>query len=95
MILIGCIIQARMGSSRLPGKVLKKINGKVPMLKFQLDQLKYSKYIILQNKLSDQEINECYPGYKKMILSKPYSSDNVERIPKNELKDILSKSDLL
>ena len=54
-----------------------------------------SKYIILQNKLSDQEINERYPGYKKMILSKPYSSDNVERIPKNELKDILSKSDLL
>ena len=54
-----------------------------------------SKYIILQNKLSDQEINECYPGYKKMILSKPYSSDNVERIPMNELKDILSKSDLL
>ena len=45
MILIGCIIQARMGSSRLPGKVLKKINGKVPMLKFQLDQLKYSKCI--------------------------------------------------
>jgi len=54
-----------------------------------------SKYVILQNKLSDQEINERYPGYKKMILSKPYSSDNVERIPKNELKDILSKSDLL
>ena len=54
-----------------------------------------SKYIILQNKLSEQEINEHYPGYKKMILSKPYSSDNVERIPKNELKDILSKSDLL
>ena len=54
-----------------------------------------SKYIILQNKLSDQEINERYPGYKKMILSKPYSSDNVERIPKNELKNILSKSDLL
>ena len=54
-----------------------------------------SKYIILQNKLSEQEINERYPGYKKMILSKPYSSDNVERIPMNELKDILSKSDLL
>ena len=54
-----------------------------------------SKYIILQNKLSDQEINEGYPGFKRMILSKPYSSDNVERIPKNELKNILSKSDLL
>ena len=45
MILIGCIIQARMSSSRLPGKVLKKINGEVPMLKFQLEQLKYSKCI--------------------------------------------------
>ena len=43
--MIGCIIQARMGSTRLPGKVLKKINGEVPMLKFQLDQLKHSKRI--------------------------------------------------
>ena len=50
-----------------------------------------SKYIILQNKLSDQEINERYPGYKKMILSKPYSSDNVERIPKNILKNNIEK----
>ena len=50
-----------------------------------------SKYIILQNKLSDQEINEGYPGFKRMILSKPYSSDNVERIPKNILKDNIEK----
>ena len=50
-----------------------------------------SKYIILQNKLSDQEINEGYPGFKRMILSKPYSSDNVERIPKNILKNNIEK----
>ena len=50
-----------------------------------------SKYIILQNKLSDQEINEHYPGFKRMILSKPYSSDNVERIPKNILKNNIEK----
>jgi UDP-N-acetylglucosamine 4,6-dehydratase/UDP-glucose 4-epimerase len=50
-----------------------------------------SKYIILQKKLSDQEINEHYPGFKRMILSKPYSSDNVERIPKNILKDNIEK----
>jgi len=43
--MIGCIIQARMGSSRLPGKVLKRINDQVPMLKFQLEQLKFSKQI--------------------------------------------------
>jgi len=50
-----------------------------------------SKYIILQNKLSDQEINEGYPGFKRMILSKPYSSDNAERIPKNILKNNIEK----
>ena len=43
--MIGCIIQARMGSSRLPGKIMKKINGDTPMLKFQLDQLEFSKNI--------------------------------------------------
>ena len=43
--MIGCIIQARMSSTRLPGKTMKKINGKIPMLKFQLDQLKFSKCI--------------------------------------------------
>jgi len=34
-----------MGSTRLPGKALKLINGKIPMLKFQLGQLKFSKQI--------------------------------------------------
>jgi len=41
----GCIIQARMGSTRLPGKAMKKLNDKIPMLKFQLSQLKLSKNI--------------------------------------------------
>ena len=54
-----------------------------------------SKYIILQNKLSDQEINEGYPGFRRITLTKPYSSDVVEKIPINALKDILSKSSLL
>ena len=40
--MIGCIIQARMGSTRLPGKTLKLINGQTSMLKFQLDQLHFS-----------------------------------------------------
>ena len=43
--MIGCIIQARMGSTRLPGKVLKKLNGKIPILEFQMNQLKFSKNI--------------------------------------------------
>ena len=43
--MIGCIIQARMGSSRLPGKAMKKIHDKIPILEFQQNQLKLSKRI--------------------------------------------------
>tara|TARA_B100000029_G_scaffold509253_1_gene598002 strand:- start:980 stop:1687 length:708 start_codon:yes stop_codon:yes gene_type:complete len=41
---ISIIIQARMGSSRLPGKVLKQING-VTLLEFLLKQISYCKLI--------------------------------------------------
>ncbi len=41
---IGCIIQARMDSTRLPRKVLKKIVGK-PLLGLLVDRLKPSKHI--------------------------------------------------
>jgi len=54
-----------------------------------------SKYIILPKEISDEEIKKQYPGYRRVTLTKPYSSNTVEKIPVNELKDILSKSDLL
>ena len=54
-----------------------------------------SKYIILQREISDQEINEQYPGFRRMTFTEPYSSNIVEKISINELKDILSKSGLL
>jgi spore coat polysaccharide biosynthesis protein SpsF len=41
--MIGCIIQARMGSTRLPGKVMKIIDGKNPSLQYTLNQLKSCK----------------------------------------------------
>lgn len=39
-----CIIQARMGSERLPGKVIKPIKG-VPLIGYTIERLKKSKYI--------------------------------------------------
>jgi len=42
--MIGCIIQARMGSSRLPGKVLINVDNK-PILLHLITQLKFSKKI--------------------------------------------------
>jgi len=41
---IGCIIQARTGSTRCPGKVMKKIVGKT-ILELLIERLKPSKYI--------------------------------------------------
>ncbi len=41
---IVCIIQARMGSSRLPGKVMKKIKGK-SILYYVLERVKQSRFI--------------------------------------------------
>ena len=58
-----CIVQARMGSERLPGKVMKEINGK-PMISYTLNSLEKSKYIdeiILAT--STQEINNPLVEY--------------------------------
>ena len=40
--MIGCIIQARMGSTRLPGKILKKVDKDIPSLQYTINQLKFS-----------------------------------------------------
>ena len=42
--MIGCIIQARIGSKRLPEKILKKLDEKT-VLDYVIEQTKYSKKI--------------------------------------------------
>ncbi|OGF24390.1 hypothetical protein A3H09_02255 [Candidatus Falkowbacteria bacterium RIFCSPLOWO2_12_FULL_45_13] len=39
-----CVIQARMGSTRLPGKVLLEVNG-TPLLEYQINRVRQSKKI--------------------------------------------------
>ncbi|KAI3348218.1 3-deoxy-manno-octulosonate cytidylyltransferase [Clostridium botulinum] len=59
-----CIVQARMGSERLPGKVIKPILGK-PMILYTLDRLSKSRYIdklILATSEKEEEeplVNVC------------------------------------
>ena len=43
--MIGCIVQARVGSKRLPEKILKNLDQKYTVLEYVLNQLKFSKKI--------------------------------------------------
>ena len=43
--MIGCIIQARMGSSRLPVKVMEKLDEDNTVLSYVIRQLKHSKFL--------------------------------------------------
>jgi len=83
--MLGCIIQARMGSSRLPGKVLKKINDKYTILEFQLEQLSCAKSIekivIATTTLQSDNIIEsfcqkhnieCFRGKSDDVLDRYY-----------------------
>lgn len=74
-----CIVQARMGSERLPGKVMTEIKGK-PMISYTLNSLKKAKYvdqIILAT--STLEINDKLAEYAESIGFEVFrgSEDNV------------------
>ena len=75
-------IQARMGSSRLPGKVLKVLSGK-PMLLWQVERIRYSRLVDLvvvatSTSSVDDEIAEfcnkykidCFRGSEEDVLNR-------------------------
>ena len=54
-----------------------------------------SEYIVLQNWLSDEKLSTLYPNMTRMKLVRTYSSDQVEKIPKEEFKEILINEGLI
>lgn len=54
-----------------------------------------SNYVILNPLMTDEEIKLHYPNLRKTESLKQYSSDLVEKIPKDELKQIIRKSGLV
>ncbi len=82
---IGCIVQARMGSSRLPGKALLKIDNDNPILYYVINQLSFSKIlekiIIATTDLEDDDQIEqfskkigieCFRGSADDVLDRYY-----------------------
>jgi len=84
--MITAIIQARMTSTRLPGKVLKNLNGK-PMLEGQLQRIKQAKtldqiVVATSNDSTDEVIDDlmqalgvlCYRGSLTDVLDRYYQA---------------------
>ena len=80
------IIQARVGSTRLPGKVLKDVGGK-PMLWYMIDRLKCSeelKHVViaipdsiendLLSKFAENIEISCFRGSENDVLSRYYGA---------------------
>ena len=83
--MIECIIQARMGSSRLPGKTLMELENKKTTLDFVIEQLSFSKLInrvviattsldednVIEQKVKSLGIN-CFRGSETDVLDRYY-----------------------
>ncbi|MEL0036524.1 MAG: hypothetical protein VW882_09025 [Gammaproteobacteria bacterium] len=59
---ITCIIQARMSSERLPGKVLRTISD-IPLLEYQLTRLRESGLFRVVVATSDLEADQALADY--------------------------------
>ncbi len=79
---IGAIIQARIGSTRLSGKVLKNIMGK-PMLWYLLNQLKISKSI--------DKIILAIPDTKENDILERFAKKNKIKYFRGSEEDVLSR----
>ena len=76
---VGAIIRCRMGSSRLPGKVMKEVNGK-PLIQIMIERLKNCLLvdeIIIATSTSKNNDNFCQFLDEKEFKYHRGSEDNV------------------
>ncbi len=84
------------GEEKIPIRAGEKIHEAL----INADEMRYtwetdSIYIVFNPSVDEKIIKSKYPNLKKTKLLKPYSSDNVAKISKEELKDIIQKENLL
>ena len=81
--MIGCIIQARMGSTRLPEKVMMKVKGNKTVLDYVINQLKFSKLIdkiiIATTILKQDDVIETSALDQGLEIFRGNSSDVLDR----------------
>ena len=81
--MIGCIIQARTGSTRLPGKVMQKIDNDSTVLDYVINQIKYSKkiekIIVATTNLTEDDIICEYLSLQKIEFFRGSSEDVLDR----------------
>lgn len=90
-----CIVQARMGSSRLPGKVMKDLMGK-PMITYTLEALKKSRYIdevILAT--SNKSIDDPLAEYVKTLGIEVFRGDEDNVLERYKLASDKYKGDVI
>jgi spore coat polysaccharide biosynthesis protein SpsF len=80
---VGCIVQARMGSIRLPGKVLMNVDKKTPLIQNLLTQLQNCKFIdkivVATTNLNDDDEIEKFVKSMNMDCFRGSSLDVLDR----------------
>jgi len=95
--LLGCIIQARMNSKRLPGKVMMKLDDKNPSLFYTISQLRNSKkiekIIIATTSKTEDDIIEKFANKMDVESFRGSEDDVLDRFyncaKKNNLENII------
>ena len=81
--MIGCIIQARMGSKRLPGKVLLKLDQQNTVLDYVIQQIRYckkiTKIIIATTSLKEDDPIEELAKTNGLLCFRGNTSDVLDR----------------